>query len=431
MLSDWDAVEELIYHGYASDSLDAAIKALRAGTDIEMKSRTYELLIDAVKEGTITEENIDRAVRRVLTVKFKMGLFDSPFVDEERVKTDILQDETLKFARKIARESMVLLENKEDVLPVDERYASVCVTGPFADEDKLMGWWRSLGDTSDVVTPVKGLIENAPRPLKISREITSETEAIIVCVGERFNQFGESHSRSEITLPFNQERTIDSLAQFDIPLIVVVFNGRPLDLSNIKDKASAILLAWHPGTQAGNALADVIYGTNNPSGKLTTSFPRSVGQIPVNYNHRSSGRPGSDKYIDESSEPLYPFGYGLSYTEFQYGNIKVGNEIVNMGDPVEVSATITNTGNKAGKEIVQLYIQDVVGSLTQPVKSLKQFKSVTLEPGQSEEVSFSLGPDDLKILNNRMEWVVEPGLFNVWIGKDAKQGLKDSFRSFY
>lgn len=427
VVSDWDAVEQLIYHGYAKDSLDAAIKAIQAGTDLEMKSRTYELLIDAVKNGKIDEDVIDLAVSRVLRVKFTIGLFDSPLVDEERAEKDILQNESLELARKIARESMVLLENKNNVLPIDKRYKNICITGPFADEDKLMGWWQSLGDTNDVITPFSGLNENAPTSLKLTREITAETEAAIVCVGERFDQFSEAHSRSDIKLPFNQDSFIDSLAEYDIPVIVVVFNGRPLDLSNVKLKADAILLAWHPGTQAGNALADVIYGNYNPSGKLTTSFPNSVGQIPVYYNHRNSGRPASDGYIDNSSEPLYPFGYGLSYTEFQYSKIKVTPEKARIGEKITVSTIIMNVGNRPGKETVQLYIHDVVGSLTQPVKLLKQFKSVMLEPGQSKEVSFTLGPKDLEILNHKMEWTVEPGEFSVWIGKNAKDGLHSFF----
>ena len=444
IVSDWDAIEQLTYHGYAADSLDAVIKAFNAGIDMEMKSGiAYKLNSEHIKE-----EVIDDAVRRILFVKFRKGLFDNPYVDENRAAKEILTNDHRLLARKVATETMVLLENKNNILPVKNKPLNIAVVGPFAKEKQIMGWWRSFGDEKDVVTVFEGMKKNAPDQVTIQDRITNTTDIIVACVGERYNTFGENHCRSDIGLPGDQSEMIEKLGKYGKPIITVVFNGRPLALLPEKENSDALLIAWHPGTEGGNALADILFGVKNPSAKLTTSFPAKTGHIPVFYNDRNSGRPWNNNYLKESHSkdenstddfepwnnriqkespaPLYPFGYGLSYTTFLYSDLVVPERIGADGI-IEVSAKVTNIGDYTGAEVVQLYIQDMVGSTTRPVKELKGFKRVNLKSGDSQLVKFALSVSELAVLNEDMVPVVEKGTFNIWVGTSSVEGLKGSF----
>lgn len=426
VVSDWESVKELMIHGIAVDGNEASLLAVKAGTDMEMKTPHFKTLKESVERGLISENLLDDAVRRILYVKFKKGLFENPYVDENRIKTDILTDKNRAVARKMARESMVLLKNKKNVLPIATNIKSVALVGPFAEEKEVMGWWQSRGETKDVVTVFEGISANA-KNIRLTKKVTDETDLIVVCVGEKREQFGENNNRSDLKLPDGQEKLISELKEKGKPVIVVIFNGRPLDLSGIVDVADAILIAWHPGTETGNALYDVLFGKFNPSGKLTTSWPNSVGQIPVYYNHRNSGRPKSNKYVDNTSTPLFPFGFGMSYTTFKYDKIQILRQSVTTNGTMEVSVNITNTGKVAGTEIVQLYVRDLVGSTTRPVKELKGFKRVWIEPGETKKVEFELETNELAVFDKDFTAVVEPGNFNLWIGPNSKEGLKSEF----
>jgi beta-glucosidase len=424
VVSDWNSVGELRPHGFAADDAEAAFKGAAAGVDMEMTSTTYWTLSSQVKSGKISEKVIDYAVRRILTTKFRLGLFEHPYTNAEARKKE-LSPEHLDAARQAARESMVLLKNSNSVLPI-KNVKSIAITGPWAKSRDVLGWWNSLGDPNDVITIYDGISKNAPKDVEITDSVNARTDMILLCVGEPSNIIGEDHSRSSLNLPNNQEQLVIDTIKQGKPVALVICNGRPLDLSNVQ-KADAILVAWHGGTQIGNAVADIVFGKYNPSGKLTTSWPRSIGQIPVYYNHRSSGRPNNNKYVDLTAEPLYPFGFGLSFTTFDYSNLKLSDSAVKNFKSITVSADITNTGSMAGNEVVQLYIQDVAASAARPVRELKGFKKVWLEPGEKKTVAFTLTPNELEMLDINMKTVVEPGKFNVWVAPDSTTGLMATF----
>ncbi|MCL7762491.1 glycoside hydrolase family 3 C-terminal domain-containing protein [Polaribacter sp. Z014] len=427
VVSDWDAVEELIKHGIASDKREAALLAINAGVDMEMKTLTYQELTEEVKANNLSENIIDEAVRRILFVKYKKGLFKNPYTSLTNIDKANPTLEKRKLARQIASESMVLLKNKENILPLKNKKINIAVVGLFANETNVMGWWQSLGKNEEVVTPYSGLKNNADSYITITKEVNSKTDVIIACVGESSTLFGENHSRTNIKLPNNQEAFLNKLKKKEKPIITVVFNGRPLDLTGVLESSEAVLIGWHPGIETGNALADLIYGKSNPSGKLTTSFPKSVGQIPVYYNQRNSGRPHQSNYRDETSKPLFPFGFGLSYSNFEYDNLIVSKEKLNRKDSLLISAKITNNSNVQGTEIVQLYVQDIVGSTTRPVKELKGFRKITLAPNESKVVNFTLKTNDLTVLNDDFNPIIEPGKFNIWISTNSDKGLKGTF----
>jgi beta-glucosidase len=426
VVSDWESIKELLIHGIAETGKDAALLAVNAGTDMEMKTLHFQTLLESVQEGLIPLELIDDAVRRILYVKFMIGLFENPYVDENRINTDILTVEHREVARKTARESMVLLKNDRKTLPISEKHTSIAVVGPFAKEKEVMGWWRSMGEEKDVITALEG-IRNNTGDLSITDKVTDNTDMIIVCVGEWREQFGENNNRSDIRLPEGQEELIRELKKHGKPIVAVVFNGRPLDLSGVIDVADAILIAWHPGSEAGNALYDVLFGDFNPSGKLTTSWPKAVGQIPVYYNHRNSGRPKSNKYVDNDATPLFPFGYGMSYTSFKYNNLELEESQISGEGTLWVSVDVTNTGKRAGTEIVQLYVRDLVGSTTRPMKELKGFGRVWLEPGETKPVRFAIEAAQLAVLDNEFKPKSEPGNFHIWVGPNSAEGLQSEF----
>lgn len=423
VVSDWDAVEQLIYHGYAKDSIHAAQRAITAGVDMEMKSG----ILYHVGPQEIDETVLDKAVRRILYVKFKKGLFENPYTDVNRQHTEILTNEHRALARKVAAQTVVLLENKNHILPIGDKNLTISVVGPFAKERELMGHWRSFGRANDVVTPYSGLLHNAPSGVDVFDKITLSTDIIIACVGESSELFGENHCRDNINLPDGQSAWVAKLKKYKKPIVTIVFNGRPLALGNEKKNSDALLLAWHPGTEAGNALADIIYGKTNPSGKLTTSFPQSVGQIPVYYNYRNSGRPKYNTYLKKKAKPLYPFGYGLSYTNFEYSNLILSAKKISKNGSINIKASILNTGTRDGNEVVQLYIQDITGTTTRPIRELKGFKKVFIPAGKSEIVSFTINAEDLAVLDENMNPKVEAGKFNVWVSASSVGGLQGNF----
>lgn len=421
VVSDWKAIDQLKAHGIVETDEQAAAVALSAGNDMEMKTLCYNTLTKEVNGKRFSEKIIDEAVKRVLRIKFKLGLFENPYTIEGEESISQLTPENKALARKAASECMVLLKNN-DVLPIKENSGSITLLGEWANNKDVIGWWTGNGDKKDVVTVLDGLSQNLPKGVEISFSAEPQTlnsKTVIVCVGESGNMFGENHCRSEITLPWGQTEQIKQLKEGGHKVIVVIFNGRPLVLTEIEKYADAILLAWHPGTEAGNAVADVLFGKTNPSGHLTTTFPKNNGQIPLFYSDRTSGRPNYNSYLDVDAEPLYPFGYGLSYTSFSYSNMVQSKKVISKKDSLEVSINITNTGKVVGKEVVQLYIHDKVATITQPKKKLIDFKKIELKPGETSTVTFTVSTNELAILDKNMKSVIESGDFDIWIGKNS------------
>jgi beta-glucosidase len=452
IVSDWNSVGELIIHGYAADEPDAARLALEATIDMDMMGGIYDgQLADLVRSGAVSEALLDESVRRVLRAKFMLGLFDNPYADPETEAAVILRDDHVAAARDAARKSMVLLKNEEALLPLSEGLGSIAVIGPLADNatDQL-GGWHALGRPQDAVTAIAGIRNRAGSTTTVTYaqgstvtepdrsgfaeavEAARNSDVAIVIVGEREFETGEAASRAALDLPGVQQDLIEAVYETGTPVVAVIMSGRPLTIPWLAENVPAIIQAWHPGIQGGNALADVLWGDFNPSGKLTVSFPRSEGQIPVYYGHDHTGRPPNEtrftsKYLDSPNTPLYPFGYGLSYTTFEYSDLVLSADTIAQGETISVSATVTNTGDVAGAEVVQLYIRDLVASVVQPVKELKGFTKIYLEPGEQETVQFTLGPRELEFFNQDKQWVVEPGVFNVWVGWNSDEGLEGSF----
>jgi beta-glucosidase len=453
VVSDYRSVKQLIYHGFAKDEPHAAILGSTAGVDMEMVSQTYiENLPGFVRKGIISEDVLDTAVRRILRVKFSLGLFDNPYVDPKLQDTVILAPKHRELARQAARESMVLLKNENKLLPLNKNIKSIALIGPLADNQKdLLGTWSLAGKSDDVVTILKGLKNTFADTCKIDYakgceindvstegfaeaiDIANRSDIVVMAVGEGVMHNGEAHSRTNLNLPGVQLQLVKEVQKTGKPIVMILFAGRPLTIDWELQNIPSILLAWHPGIEGGNGITDVLLGRYNPAGKITVTFPRNVGQIPIYYNMKNTGRPIIDKdrftskYIDSLNTPLLPFGYGLSYTTFAYSNLKIENKKVKIPGTVKVSADITNTGKMAGHEVVQLYIRDLVGSVTRPVKELKGFERIYLKPGQTKTVTFDLSTSDLRFYDINMEYRVEPGDFNVWVGPDSVKGLEGSF----
>ncbi|UCG89363.1 MAG: glycoside hydrolase family 3 C-terminal domain-containing protein [Gemmatimonadota bacterium] len=452
IVSDWNSVGELVQHGYAGDAADAARLALNATIDLDMASGIYDgQLADLVRANVIPEELLDQSVRRVLRAKFMLGLFDNPYVDPETETAAILRDDHVAAARDAARKSMVLLKNDGALLPLSEDIGSIAVIGPLADNQvDLLGSWHAMGQPEDVVTVLAGIQSRAAPTTTITyaqgstitgAETDGFAEAVaaardadvaIVVVGEREYETGEGASRTALDLPGVQPALIEAVHETGTPVVAVIMSGRPLTIPWLAENVPAILQAWHPGIQGGNAVADLLWGDYNPSGKLTASFPRSVGQIPIYYARDITGRPGTDfkytsRYIDSPDTPLYPFGYGLSYTTFEYGDLTLSADTITVNDTLTVSATVSNTGDVAGAEVVQLYIRDPVASVVRPVKELKGFTKIYLEPGEQQTVQFTLRARELGFFDQEMLWAIEPGVFNVWVGWSSDEGLEGSF----
>jgi beta-glucosidase len=467
VVSDWDAVGELIPHGLAADGAEAARLALTAGVDMEMLSTNYATTLKRqIQSGNISQKILDEAVRRVLLVKFEKGLFDHPYTDETRCRNAFLEPDAIALAREAAAKSCVLLKNENGVLPLSRQIKKLALIGPFAeDAEELVGSWSSHGRVSDIVSLADGLRANLSTDAKLTvargcsiiepgsgkprrhlntfanitetptgtNEIAEavarakEADVVMLALGEPRDWSGEAGSRSTLGLPGHQQELFDAVAATGRPVVVVLFNGRPLALPEIQDKAAAVLEVWFPGVQGGNGVADILFGNVDPAGRLTTTFPRSVGQVPLYYNHSNTGRPGisydSGNYIDGPKTPLYPFGFGLAYTTFEYGKVQLDATKLETGGILTAQVEIKNTGSRAGTEVAQLYIRDLACSAgPRPVRELKGFQKILLQPGETHEVSFTLVPHDLGCYDTKGNWVVEPGKYQLWISKDSASG---------
>jgi beta-glucosidase len=470
VISDWDAVNELIPHGVAADEAGAARLALTAGVDMEMASTNYhDTLKEQVEHGTVSESVVDEAVRRVLIVKFAKGLFEHPYVDEARCQTAYLRPDALALAREAAAKSCVLLKNENRSLPISKQTKSIALIGPLAeDAEELVGCWSSRAHAADIVPLTIGIREKLPADAQLtvargcaiiesgkprqhiedsspireqptgSNEIAgavamaSTADVVVLTLGEPRNWSGEDGSRSDLGLPGRQQELFDAVVATGKPVIVVLFNGRPLALPRIQEKAAAILEAWHPGVQGANGVADVLFGDVDPAGRLTATFPRSVGQVPVYYNHFNTGRPGTGdfkgQYADGPTTPLYPFGFGLAYTTFEYGKVELSAPTMKAGETLTAKVNLKNTGTRAGTEVAQLYLRDVAASAgPRPVRELKGFQKVLLQPGESRDVTFTISDKELGCCDTKGNWLVEPGKFQVWICKDSASGSPAEF----
>jgi beta-glucosidase len=432
-------------HGVAADGPEAAREALEAGTDSEMVSTNYrDYGEQLLEEGKLSMQRVDDAVRRILTVKFKAGLFEHPYVDIAQIPEKTMQPEDVAAERAAASRSMVLLKNANGALPLSSGLKSVAVVGPLGD-DKAdpLGPWSGQGKPEDVVTVKEGLEAALPGAKVTAAEgcdpeckseagfaaavaATESAEVTVLTLGESAAMSGEASSRANLNVPGRQQQLLDAIAATGKPFVVVLMNGHPLTLEEVDAKSPAILEAWFPGIQAGNAIADVLLGKVDPGGKLPVTFPRSVGQIPLYYNHEPTGRPAdpenkyTSKYLDEPVTPLYPFGYGLSYTKFGISNVHLSSSTMAPDGVVEVTADVKNEGATAGDEVVQLYIHDPVASIEQPVRRLRGFQRVTLEPGETKSVQFRLGPSDVGFFDETGNLVVEPGTIEVFLGDSSE-----------
>ncbi|MGI9035009.1 MAG: glycoside hydrolase family 3 N-terminal domain-containing protein [Pyrinomonadaceae bacterium] len=454
VVTDYTATAELLKHGVALDEADAARLTLNAGVDMEMVSRLInkdgERLL---KEGKVSMATIDNAVREVLRAKFRLGLFDKPFADGAREKSAVFNPDFRKFARQSAAESFVLLKNNNETLPVAKTTKKIAVIGALANDKKSMnGAWSGDGQPEDAVTLLEGLKNKLGNSAKIEYaagcdakcedtsgfdeavKIAKNSDFVILAVGEDSDMSGEASSRTNIDLPGRQLDLVKAINATGKPYAVVLMNGRPLTISWLAENSPAILETWFAGTEAGNAIADALFGDANPGGKLPMTFPRSVGQIPIYYNELPTGRPaGVDKkyasiYIDSPNTPLYPFGYGLSYTTFKLSNLRLSSGKITKTGEIKISVDLENTGKRAGAEVVQLYIRDFVASVSRPVKELKGFQRLTLGAGEKRRVEFTLKARDLGFYNNQNQYVIEDGEFGVTVGTSSDdEGLKDTF----
>jgi beta-glucosidase len=443
VFSDWEAVLELMRHGLARDLKHASELAVNAGLDKDMIAYGFIQHMEAlVKEGKVSKARIDDACRRILTVKHLAGVFENPYFDTKLHQSVLFHANHLAYARKSAAETMVLLKNRNGLLPLNKNIGSLSVVGPLAKaKNQLHGCWAMDAVDETAVSVAEAVREKVQGTWLITEGgdematmMATHTQVIVAVVGEHPNRSGEANDTSTLDLPAGQLEFLQSLKAYDLPLVVVVFAGRPLSIKWIEDNADAILYAWHPGTQGGHAVADVLFGDVNPAGRLPVSFPRTVGQIPCYYNHKPTGRPlavaghGGSRYVDLPNSPLYPFGYGLSYTTFEYSKLKVTPKKATVGKAViTVSAEVKNTGTCEGREVVQLYVRDMVGSVSRPVKELKGFQKIALKPGQTKIVTFKLMAEELAFTGPDYKKVTEPGEFKVWIGPDSGRGLEGVF----
>ena len=474
LVSDYNAVGELINHGVAQNKQEAAKQAIEAGTDLDMMGGCYITeLENLVKSGQISEELIDQAVLRILKLKNKLGLFENPYrgLDSQERAGAIFTQENRAKARKAAQESMVLLENRKSFLPL-KKEEKVAFIGPYTEDKHILGAWSFFGDVDQAVTCRQGVEEKGANAafekgcgilnpgqtvygfrynmtnedseeetkalIKKAAEAAADSDKVVLLLGEAALQSGEGASRGDIIIPDVQKRLLDAVTQANKNTAAVIFAGRPLDLREVKEKTKALLYAWMPGIEGGRAVADILYGDADPQGRLSMSMPWSVGQVPVFYGEFSTGRHVEDgeymenrflsRYSDIPNQPLYPFGYGLSYTEFTYSGIKLDKEEISMGEPLKVSVDVKNTGDRPGVETVQLYVRDKWGSVARPVKELKGFIKLALEPGESREAVFTLTSEDLKFYTRSMEYQAEPGEFIVWAGGDSRTSNGKTFR---
>ena len=448
VVSDWNAVQELKAHGVAESDEDAAMAAFNAGVDMNMTDGLYNRCLEKlIRENRIDMNEIDASVERILRAKYALGLFEDPyrFLDNQRESREVRSASAMALARKAAASSMVLLKNANALLPLSKQTKRIALVGPLANNRaEVMGSWKARGEDKDVVTVLEGIknklgsgtevnyvqgcdfLDPSTSEFSAALEAAKQSDVVIAVVGEKALMSGESRSRAVLRLPGKQEALLDTLRKAGKPLVVVLMNGRPLCLESVDKQADAMLEAWFPGTQCGNAVADVLFGDIVPAAKLTASFPLTEGQIPNNYNYKRSGRPGDMPYsstvrhIDVPNRNLYPFGYGLSYTTFSYGKMQCPTAFDDKGF-LPVSVDVTNTGNYDGEEIVQLYVADKVASMVRPVKELKGFQKVFIPKGQTKRVEFKLNVKDLGFWNSLMQYVVEPGTFEIMVGTNSEE----------
>ncbi|MFI3322617.1 MAG: glycoside hydrolase family 3 N-terminal domain-containing protein [Rikenellaceae bacterium] len=419
VLSDWDSVIELMNHGVVAGTKDAASTAINAGLDVEMNSTCFSHIPELIKEGKVSMDVLDEAVRRVLRIKYRLGLFDNPYRDVKAAYAAQMTDENRQAVREIASQTMVLLKNEGRILPLAEN-SSIAVTGQMTHTKDLYGHWKGYGDMKDVVTPFEGLVANKLKGMSVEDATINEVNAdiAVVCIGEESKDFGESDNMADITLQPQYIKAVkDAKAKYK-KVVVVVFCGRPVVLTPIVDDADAILIAWHPGTEAGNALSDVLYGKVNPSAKTVVSFLKHSGQVPIFYSDRLSGRPRNNFYNDVDANPLYPFGFGLNYSYLTYSKMRVSSNSMSKDGSITVSVNIHNQGMDC-YEVVQLYTHDIVASVTRPLKELKDYKKVFIKKGETKVVSFELKASQLAFHNLKLEKVVEPGEFDLWVGSSS------------
>ncbi len=462
VISDWASISELVAHGYAEDLDHASELAANAGSDMDMESWAYIThLVKNVREGKVSEDKINEAVRRILTVKFELGLFDDPYryCNEQREQERLYHKDHQAGVLDMAKKSIVLLKNEGNLLPISKNQPKIAVIGELAnDNNSPLGSWRLGSDDNTAVTVLEGLkkysstITYAKGPRVFSPDanflneiqvnetdtngmeeavnLAKQSDVVIMVLGEHGFQSGEARSRTQLGLPGLQLDLLKEVYKVNKNVVLILMNGRPLTITWEAENIPAILETWQLGTQTGNAIADVVFGEYNPGGKLPMTFPRSVGQVPIYYNHYSTGRPDLEPnvfwshYSDEKNEPLFPFGYGLSYTTFDYSDLEIDTS---HGENIEVTVTVTNTGKRYGEEVVQLYIHDKVASVTRPVKELKGFEKISLAPNNSKKVIFTLTNKELGFYNNDYEFVVEPGEFDVMVGTNSQEGLQGSF----
>jgi beta-glucosidase len=483
VVSDYNSVHELVPHGVAADDEQAGLEALTAGVEMDMADGAYDkYLAQLVQAHKLPMSTLDEAVRRVLRIKFRAGLFDHPvFTDVERARRDIFTPANREVARHMAEESLVLLKNENSLLPLPKSGKKIAVIGPLADDKaNQLGSWIGRGRAEDAITPLEGITaklgqqpvlhargidmlslvraqevsgatgaapaptgatgaaatgtEIGPATIEHAVQVAQQADVVVMVLGEPAGMSGEASSRAFLDLPGKQEQLLEEGVATGKPVVLVLECGRPLDIRWAAEHVPAIIQAWYPGTEAGNAIADVLFGDAAPSGRLPVSWPRSVGQIPVYYNHKSTGRPTAPDrwhtgYLDESMQPLFPFGYGLSYTSFSYSNLRVLSPQVTAPGTLHVEATVENTGQRAGTEVAQLYIHDRVAPSSPRVRELKGFQRLTLQPGESKTISFTVNAQDLGAYDPNMKWVVPPGTFDVWVAPNAAaEGAAGSFQ---
>jgi beta-glucosidase len=453
VVSDYESVRELMNHRLAATESEAAREAINAGVDMEMVSRLYNKHgAQLLKDRKVSQATIDEAVRRVLRIKFRLNLFEKPFADEARESQAMMNAEHVRAAREIAGRSMVLLKNDRETLPIGKNVKTIAVIGPLADSQKdMIGSWSGEGKAEDAVTVLAGVRARVGQGARVSyargcdvpceanegfveaARRARDADFTILVVGESADMSGEAASRSSLDLPGRQVELVQVVHATGKPYAVVLMNGRPLTLNWMAENSPAILETWFAGTQAGNAIADVLFGDVNPGGKLPVTFPRNVGQIPIYYNYKSTGRPPdpnnkyTSKFLDVPVTPLYPFGFGLSYTQFRLSNLQLSARQIPADGRLTASVEVENTGRREGDEVVQLYIQDVASSRTRPLRELKGFERITLKAGEKRRVEFTLTPEHLGFYNSEMRFMVEPGAFKVFVGNSSVGGLESSF----
>ena len=470
VVSDWESIQQLTTHGFSKDNKDAAYEAANAGIDMEMVSTTYlDHLPDLLAQGHISIQQVDTAVTKILQLKWQLGLFDSPYTDASMLPVP-LNPEHLQIAKDAAIKSCVLLKNENNILPLSaESLHSIAIIGPLADDPyEQLGTWIFDGDSQYSQTCLQAIEQlllgqvsiKHVKAMQTSRsynqadfkqavDSASAADVAVLILGEESILSGEAHCRAEIGLPGCQEQLIDAIAQTGTPIVLVIMAGRPLTIEDILPKVDAVLFAWHPGTMGGPAIADLLFGKAYPSGKLPVTFPRKVGQVPIYYARKHSGKPATEAtyvhmddisvrspqtslgmaatHLDTHFSPLFPFGFGLSYTQFHYQNLEISSKTLHLGETLTIKVLLTNTGKIEGEEVVQLYIRDLVGSVTRPVKELKDFKRVKLAAGESDYITFDLRTDKLAFYDRNMQLNIEAGQFHLWVGGCSQTGLRDEF----